>query len=262
LDDDREVPNTGNGTTYPLADLGAIRAIRVTITGQTASAKTLHGADEKTRVMTSLVRLQNRLVQYRVHEAHILNICYRRQCMDHQSEKKRNSLHKIERAVPALKRQRGIALIMVLVMLTLLGMLGVYALGTSNTELHIAGNYRNEQIAFSNCNDIEAFGPNNQTVLNTIVPYILNSYPNGTGFQRIYPDVYPAPAGFQGQTLVRVEFVCASQPIIANVQDQETFLDYHFLVTIVGKGSNNSECVVESEFVQTRPRPIGSDPDC
>jgi prepilin-type N-terminal cleavage/methylation domain-containing protein len=65
LDDGSEVPNTGNGTGYPLGDLGAVRAIRVTITGQTASSKALMGtSDEKTRVMTSLVRLQNRLIQY------------------------------------------------------------------------------------------------------------------------------------------------------------------------------------------------------
>ena len=64
LDDGSEVPNTGNGTIYPLADLGAIRAIRVTINGQTASAKALGSTAEKTRVMTSLVRLQNRLIEY------------------------------------------------------------------------------------------------------------------------------------------------------------------------------------------------------
>ena len=167
-----------------------------------------------------------------------------------------------ERKLPVMKSQKGIALIMAIVMLTLLAMLGVYALGTSNTELHIAGNFRNEQIAFSNCNDSEMFGPNNQTIMNTIVPYVVNSYPTDAGYQKIYPDVYPMPDGALGQTWVRVEFVCVSQPIIDNVQDQESFLDYHFLVIIVGKGANNSECVVESEFVQTKPRPLGMDPDC
>jgi prepilin-type N-terminal cleavage/methylation domain-containing protein len=68
LDDGTEVPNTGNGTAYPLVDLGAVRAIRVTITGQTASAAALSGGTlgtgEKSRVMTSVIRLQNRLIQY------------------------------------------------------------------------------------------------------------------------------------------------------------------------------------------------------
>ena len=156
-----------------------------------------------------------------------------------------------------LRSQKGIALVVALVMLALLGMLGAYALSTSNTELHIAGNYRNSQIAFSNCNEIEAYGANNQLVLNTIVPYVVNSYPTGTGFQPIV-----LPAGVQGQTWVRVEFVCASPPTIAKAQDQEAFIDYHFLVTIVGRGANNSEFVCESEEVQTGPRPMGIDPDC
>jgi prepilin-type N-terminal cleavage/methylation domain-containing protein len=68
LDDGTEVPNTGNGTAYPLVDLGAIRSVRVTITGQTASAAALSGGTlgtgEKSRVMTSVIRLQNRLIQY------------------------------------------------------------------------------------------------------------------------------------------------------------------------------------------------------
>jgi hypothetical protein len=171
---------------------------------------------------------------------------------------------KMKDGMPAsmLRSQKGIALVVVLVMLALLGMLGAFALNNSNTEMHIAGNYRNEQIAFNNCNQVEAFGPNNQLILNTIVPYVVNSYPTGTGFQKMIPGVYALPAGAQGETWVRVEFVCAGPPSIAKAQDQEAFLDYHFLVTVVGRGANNSECVVESEVVQTGPRPAGIDPDC
>jgi hypothetical protein len=157
-----------------------------------------------------------------------------------------------------MKSQKGIALVITLVMLVILGMLGAFALNTSTTELHIAGNYRNTQVAFNNCTKTEAFGPNNQNILRTIVPYVINSYPTGTGFQNITP----MPAGSLGQTQVRVEFVCASLTSMAKAQDQENFLDYHFLVTIVGRGANNSECVVESEVVQTGPRPQGIDPDC
>ena len=155
------------------------------------------------------------------------------------------------------KSQKGVALIMTLVMLVMLGMLGAFALNTSTTELHIAGNYRNAEVAFNNCTKTEAWGPNNQTILHSIIPYVINSYPTGTGFQNV-----GVPAGSLGQTWVRVEFICASQPLLGKKSDVENFLDYHFLVTIIGRGANNSECVVESEILQTGPRPQGIDPDC
>jgi len=157
-----------------------------------------------------------------------------------------------------MRSQKGIALVVALVMLVMLGMLGAFALNTTTTELHIAGNYRNAQVAFNNCTKTEAFGPNNQNILKAIVPYVINSYPTGTGFD----DHVPMPAGSLGKTAVRVEFICASLSSLAKAQDQEGFLDYHFLVTIIGSGANNSECVVETEVVQTGPRPQGIDPDC
>jgi hypothetical protein len=44
--------------------------------------------------------------------------------------------------------QRGIALVLALIMLMLLSILGTFALTTSSTELFIAGNYRDMQRAF------------------------------------------------------------------------------------------------------------------
>ena len=47
-----------------------------------------------------------------------------------------------------VKNERGIALVVALIMLVLLSILGMYALSTSSTELFITGNYRNKQHAF------------------------------------------------------------------------------------------------------------------
>lgn len=46
------------------------------------------------------------------------------------------------------KNERGIALVLALVMLVLLSILGTWALDTTSTDLKIAGNYRNNDIAF------------------------------------------------------------------------------------------------------------------
>jgi len=58
LDNLNEVPNAV--TALPLTDLTPIRAIRVNITGQTATARSLTGTGEHVRTMTSVVKLQNR----------------------------------------------------------------------------------------------------------------------------------------------------------------------------------------------------------
>jgi len=53
--------------------------------------------------------------------------------------------------IPALRsvgNERGMALILALLMLTLLGILGIWALDTSTTDLKIAGNFRSNQYAF------------------------------------------------------------------------------------------------------------------
>lgn len=58
LDNGASVSNAG------IQDLGAIRAVRVTLTGQTAVAGALSGGDEKTRTMSAVVRLHNRWLDY------------------------------------------------------------------------------------------------------------------------------------------------------------------------------------------------------
>jgi len=151
-------------------------------------------------------------------------------------------------------------LIVAMVMLVMLSMLGAYALNVSTVDMHIAGNYRNAQLAFYNCNEAEAFGPNNLAVLQTIIPNVVNSFPsNTTGFT---PPV-AMPAGAQGQILFRVEYICGSRITKGVAADQEG-IDYHFLVTIVGRGANStSECVVESEVIQRMSlKPQYLDYDC
>ena len=148
-----------------------------------------------------------------------------------------------------LRSEKGMVLIVTMVMLVMLTMLGVYALSTSTTELHIAGNYRNEQIAFYNCNEAEAYGPNHQAILTHIVPNVVNSFPSGTTFQPVV-----MPSGATGQTQYRVEYICTSQAPPGLGYTSSDTAAYHSLVTIVGKGANaSSECVVEHEVIRLLP---------
>lgn len=149
--------------------------------------------------------------------------------------------------------QRGMALVIALIMLVLLGMLGALALDTTTVEMHIAGNYRNQQYAFFNADRLQAWGPHTPVVDAAIIPYVVDSYPTGTGYQEV-----PLPAGSVGKTFVRVKFICMSK----SPSDPDNKAVYNYLVTIIGQGANNAEYVVESQVSRERPKPSGLDPDC
>jgi len=78
--------------------------------------------------------------------------------------------------------EKGIALVLALVMLALLSILGAYALSTSSTEMFIAGNYRNTELAFSTADAGAEFGVNQLRANgNALVP-LTNVWPvAGTG---------------------------------------------------------------------------------
>ena len=148
--------------------------------------------------------------------------------------------------------ERGVALIIALAMIVILGLLGAFALSTSTTELHIAGNYRNEQFAYYNADVVQAWGPNNTTVLSNIVPYPINNPKNSY-------TTAPIPT-VAGTTTVTVKFLCTGPPPPGMGADPAIFSALHYLITIIGKGPNGqSEYIVESEMIQLGPK---NDPDC
>jgi hypothetical protein len=154
-----------------------------------------------------------------------------------------------------LRNERGIALIIALLMLAMLGMLGIFALGSSSTELHIAGNYRNQELAFFNADVGEGFGPANQNMLNPIRLYD----PNPALTRNV---LLGAPIGaYVGQTNVTVQFLCISD-LPAGESGSTGDVAHHFLVTITGSGANNALYTVQSRTSRRVARQTGLDPDC
>jgi hypothetical protein len=144
--------------------------------------------------------------------------------------------------------ERGIALVVALIMLAIIGLLGAFALNTTTTELHIAGNYRNEQFAYYNANMLQAYGPNNSNVNSKVIPYVNSN-----------PSIPPIPFGpyttSTGTTYVWVQFLCTSPPPPSMGADPDIFSALHYLVTIEGKGLNGrSEFTVETEMIMLGPK--------
>lgn len=149
------------------------------------------------------------------------------------------------------QNEKGIALIVTISMLFILSVLGVFSLANSTTDLHIAGNFRNQMLAQYNADVMEGYGVNNQSIISAISPGVVNSYPSGTGFTTV-PDP-TGSVGFIGDTSIRVEYLCSTLPLRG--MSETSAVVHHFLVTAVGRGASRtihgtSEAVVETEEIR------------
>jgi hypothetical protein len=147
-----------------------------------------------------------------------------------------------------MKNERGVALIVAMVMLLLLTMIGIFALNTSSTELRIVGNYRNTEEAFFVADAGVAYAQTAATIYDSLrlgPPVPVTSWPvTGTA---------PVSVG-SDQADVTVVWVASSNIVpakIAAVTDPDAVkVINHFMGTITGHGPNNATVILESEFVR------------
>lgn len=81
-------------------------------------------------------------------------------------------------------RERGVALVLALVMLVLLGILGALSLSTSSTELRITGNYRTGQLGFFAAEAAQEYASANPAIYD-IAMAPLTAIPRGA--DRLWP---------------------------------------------------------------------------
>jgi hypothetical protein len=166
----------------------------------------------------------------------------------------------IRRLRPAARRsvgnERGMALILVLVMLALLGILGSMALDTSTTDLKISGNFRSNQYAFyaadggvgyvTNPNILPAvynYGEGWQakdTLNNTI--FIVDSATN-SNFKAYVPSLLQGPMPQGG----------GPASIYDSDVGQSGWHGVYTAVTSTGTAVNNALVVVEAVVAQAVP---------
>lgn len=144
--------------------------------------------------------------------------------------------------------ERGMALVLALVMLALLTILGAWALGTSSTDLKIAGNSRNAQNAFYSADAALACGVNPET-LTTAYLFTLATGSTAKWSQVISIDTFTAN--------MTVDYL-GSGPLPAgsiydgdlDVNGHPRFHGLYFVVNTEGKAANNAAVAVESGVVQ------------
>ncbi len=155
-----------------------------------------------------------------------------------------------------IKNERGVALILALTMLFILTLLGVFSLNNTTTDLHIAGNYRNQQIAMYNADVVDGYGVSNQNIIGQILPGTVNSYPSTTNpnvYSYITATMPTAALGSgtpvsQGSSQFNVTYLCTSA--VPRGLACSNCVAHHYVVRTVGLSANNSEMVVESDQIR------------
>ncbi len=147
------------------------------------------------------------------------------------------------------KGERGVALIIALVMLMLLTILGAWVLNSSSTDLHISGNYRNNQQAFYTGDAAINYLTNSNT--------LTTAYTSMSVTNSAYVPPAPMAVSVSSQATGTVEFLRSGPLPLGSIYDADVdyngnpkFHGLYFNVQTVGTGMNNAQVVIEAGVVQ------------
>jgi hypothetical protein len=148
--------------------------------------------------------------------------------------------------IPA--NERGMALVLALMMLALLTILGVWAIGTASSDLSMAGNFRNNQNAFFAADAALAYAINPVTLTKAYL------YTVATGSAAAWSEVISIGTVTAN---IKVNYL-GSGPLPAgsihdgdlDVNGNPRFHGLYFAVNTEGNAENNAVAAVEAAVVQ------------
>ena len=146
------------------------------------------------------------------------------------------------------ENERGMALVLALVMLALLTILGVWAIGTASTDLKIAGNFRNTQDAFYAADAALAYATNPDTLTTAYL------YTVATGSTAVWSQVLSIGAVTAN---IKVNYLGSGPLPAGSIYDDEVdvngnprFHGLYFAVNTEVNAANNAVVAVEAAVVQ------------
>lgn len=167
-----------------------------------------------------------------------------------------------------LRSERGVALVLAIVMLLLLGILGTMALSTSMTELRITGNYRNSQTAFFAAEAAVEYAYSDPAIYTAMIMSPTspnNSWPvMGAGDWPALVGTHTTVTMGSETTRIRVQFeACGIAPpgygisseysAPGSSSSQNINKVNYMLVSTVGEGPNDTESIIESRQMRLTP---------
>ncbi|VAW38575.1 hypothetical protein MNBD_DELTA02-1130 [hydrothermal vent metagenome] len=143
-----------------------------------------------------------------------------------------------------LKDERGMALVMALVLLTLMGVLGTIMFKVTDYEMQIARNYSWRQDAFYAADSGVEYAQTDANIYTAI----------GLGTINIPVGGASLAAGASDATGT-VEFMASGNPPKGLGVDATMFQGNYYLINVTGTGRSNSTLGLESSVVRIVPRP-------
>lgn len=150
----------------------------------------------------------------------------------------------------SIRNEKGVALVMAMVMLVLMSILGALAISTSTTEIGISGNYKNSQVAFYTADAAIERAQTDSSIYSSIVPGTTDSWQNTASWS--------VGSGTSSGTIsagnVKVEYLTSGALPPGSGSDPESFQAYYFLATVTAAGPNNSEYSAEAQMARVVPK--------
>lgn len=179
-----------------------------------------------------------------------------------------------------LNNERGIALVLVLVMMLLLSILGITMLASSTSELKIAGNYRNNEEAFYAAEAAMDFGVTFSDIYTSIIPGSTTSWPETGNGTKLDPNTFQTgpvgsnaandnynritihrPSGADELADVKVDFIATGNVPVGSGSQEDAglgqgsgFRANSFAVNVIAYGQNNSQAALESQIARIVPQ--------
>ena len=173
----------------------------------------------------------------------------------------------------AVRNDRGVALILVMIMILLLSILGATVLTSTTTDLRITGNYRNLESAFYTAESALEFAQSNSNVYTSILPNTQTHWPipnegkvldaagesTGAG-NSAYPNYHRLTVG-GNEAHVKVDYLSSGSvpsglgtEVDAGLGSGTGFQANFYVVSAIGTGPNNSRAEIESHIVRVVPK--------
>jgi type IV pilus assembly protein PilX len=162
----------------------------------------------------------------------------------------------IQGALPSargmLGNERGIALILAIVMLMILTIIGIMSISTTTSEMHIAGNDRNNYIALYTADAANDYGQINDVIYTsltgTVTTWPLPGTGNGTD-----PNYNSVTVGNQ-KADVKVQLIAQGPLPPGSGDDPELFQAFYYVVSTSGTGPINAKVRLESQVARIGPK--------
>lgn len=157
--------------------------------------------------------------------------------------------------VSNMANEKGVALVMAMVMIVLLSILGAMSLSTSTIEIGISGNYRNSMEALYAAERAVEYAATNGNIYTTIgTSAIHEDLDNVTHSGNISITTIGRTSGLDAAATNEVQFLSSGALPPGSGSDPDLFGANYYLIAVTGTGPNSVIYKIEAQIARVVPK--------